>query len=132
VPLSDHEQQILAQLEESLSQQDPSFAQRVRNETLYRHAGRSVKWAALGFALGLVLTVLLFSMSVALGFVGVALMFTSAVFFERNLRRVGKAGWHDITRSLHEDEPSGTDGRIEHTVHNVRRWLRDRMPHAEE
>jgi len=79
-----------------------------------------------------VLTVLLFSMSVALGFVGVALMFTSAVFFERNLRRVGKAGWHDITRSLHEDEPSGTDGRIEHTVHNVRRWLRDRMPHAEE
>jgi hypothetical protein len=132
VPLSDHEQQILAQLEESLSQQDPSFAQRVRKETLYRHAGRSVKWAALGFALGLVLTVLLFSMSVALGFVGVALMFTSAVFFERNLRRVGKAGWHDITRSLHEDEPSGTDGRIEHTVHNVRRWLRDRMPHAEE
>ncbi len=132
MPLSDHEQQILAQLEESLSQQDPSFAQRVRKETLYRHAGRSVKWAALGFALGLVLTVLLFSMSVALGFVGVALMFTSAVFFERNLRRVGKAGWHDITRSLHEDEPSGTDGRIEHTVHNVRRWLRDRMPHAEE
>ena len=132
MPLSDHEQQILAQLEESLSQQDPSFAQRVRKETLYRHAGRSVKWAALGFALGLVLTVLLFSMSVALGFVGVALMFTSAVFFERNLRRVGKAGWHDITRSLHEDEPSGTDGRIEHTVHNVRRWLRDRIPHAEE
>ncbi len=132
MPLSDHEQQILAQLEQSLSQQDPSFAQRVRKDTLYRHAGRSVKWAALGFVLGLVVTVLLFSISVALGLVGVAMMFASAVIFERNLRRVGKAGWHDITRSLHEDEPSGPDGRIEHTVHHVRRWLRDRMPHADE
>ncbi len=132
MPLSDHEQQILAQLEESLSQQDPSFAQRVRNDTLYRHAGRSAKWAALGFVLGLVATVFLFSISVALGFLGVALMFVSAVFFERNLRRMGKAGWHDITRSLHEDEPSGTDGRIEHTVHKARRWLRDRMPHTDE
>lgn len=132
MPLSDHEQQILAQLEESLSQQDPSFAQRVRNDTLYRHAGRSVKWAALGVVAGLALTVGLFSVSVALGFLGVALMFVSAVIVERNVRRLGKAGWHDITRSIHEDEPSGTDGRIEHTVHKVRRWLRDRLPHADE
>jgi len=52
VPLSDHEQRILAELEESLVRQDPEFAERVRSETVYRHAGRYCKWAAVTFVLG--------------------------------------------------------------------------------
>ena len=36
MPLSEHEQRILSELEESLSQQDPTFADRVANETVYR------------------------------------------------------------------------------------------------
>ena len=34
MPLSDHEQRILAELEESLSKQDPRFAERVANESV--------------------------------------------------------------------------------------------------
>ena len=97
MPLSDHEQRILAELEESLVRQDPEFAERVRSETVYRHAGRYCKWAAVTFVLGVVILVAFYSKSVIAGFVGVVIMFASAVWFERNLRRMGRAGWHDLT-----------------------------------
>ena len=85
MPLSDHEQRILAELEESLVRQDPEFAERVRSETVYRHAGRYCKWAAVTFVLGVVIFVAFYSKSVIAGFVGVVIMFASAVWFERNL-----------------------------------------------
>jgi hypothetical protein len=129
VPLSDHEQRILAELEESLVRQDPQFAERVRSETVYRHAGRYCKWSALGFLGGVAILVVFYAHSVALGFVGVALMFACAVVFERNLRRMGKAGWHDLTRSLHQDRPQGADHQpgLEGAVDNARTWLRTRF-----
>ena len=71
MPLSDHEQRILAELEESLVKQDPEFAERVRSETVYRHAGRYCKWAAVTFVLGVVILVAFYSTSVVAGFVGV-------------------------------------------------------------
>jgi hypothetical protein len=127
VPLSEHEQRILAELEDSLVRQDPAFAERVRSETVYRHAGRYCKWAAAGFVAGVVILVAFYSQSVVVGLLGVAVMFASAVVFERNLRRMGKAGWHDFTRSLHQDQPSGSSGGIEHAVHGARDWFRTRL-----
>ena len=132
MPLSEHEQRILAELEESLSKQDPAFADRVANESLYRRAGRKCKWAALFFVLGLVGLIALYPVHVALGLLGVAVMFASAVVFERNLRSMGKAGWHDVTRSLHEDERSGASGGIESAVHDARDWLRGRFHRRED
>ncbi len=122
MPLSEHEQRILAELEESLVREDPQFAERVRNKTVYRHAGRQCKWSALGFVAGLAVLVAFYSQSVALGLVGVALMFVSAVVFERNLRRLGRASWHDLTRTRHagEQPPAG----IEHALHGTREWFR--------
>ena len=101
------------------------------NETVYRHAGRQCKWAALFVVLGLVVLVAFYSVSVLLGLLGVAIMFASAVIFERNLRRMGKASWHDITRSLHEDEPSGAESGIESAVHDMRDWFRSRFQRGE-
>ncbi|HEX3946907.1 MAG TPA: DUF3040 domain-containing protein [Acidimicrobiales bacterium] len=124
MPLSEHEQRILAELEESLVRQDPQFAERVRSETVYRHAGRYCKWAAFGFVVGVAVLVAFYSESVVAGLLGVAIMFGSAVVFERNLRRMGKAGWHDLTRSLHQQEPSGANGGIENAVHGTREWFR--------
>jgi hypothetical protein len=127
MPLSEHEQRILAELEESLSTQDPRFAERVASETVYKHAGRQCKWAGLCFFLGLVFLVAFYSFSVILGLIGVGVMFGSAIVFERNLRRMGKASWHDITRSLNEDEHSGAQGGIESAVHDARDWVRSRF-----
>jgi len=49
MPLSEHEQKILAELEESLSKQDPRFAKNVRETNVYSHGGRRVRWGILGF-----------------------------------------------------------------------------------
>lgn len=124
MPLSEHEQRILAELEESLVRQDPHFAERVRNKTVYRHAGRQCKWAAFGFLVGLAVLVAFYSASVALGLVGVAVMFVSAVVFERNLRRLGKASWHDLTRARRAgDEPAS----LEHALYGTREWIRSHL-----
>ena len=54
-----------------------------------------------------------FSFSILIGFLGVALMFGSAVVFEQNLRRMGKAGWRDLTRPGGEES---TGNPLEHAV----------------
>jgi hypothetical protein len=132
VPLSDHEQKILAELEESLVKQDPEFAERVRSETVYRHAGRYCKWAAVTFVLGVVILVAFYSKSVVAGFVGVVIMFASAVWFERNLRRMGRAGWHDLTRSKDGEPRDGAASNgIEGAMTGARDWFRSRFHRRE-
>ncbi len=126
MPLSEHEQRILQELEASLSAQDPGFAEKVRNETVYRHAGRRLKWGALGFVGGLIVLLVCFTISPALGFVGVGIMFASALLIHQSLRSMGRASWHDLTRSLTEDTPSGAAG-VEDRIHDARDWLKDRF-----
>ena len=132
MPLSDHEQRILAELEESLVKADPEFAERVRSETVYRHAGRYCKWAAVTFVLGVVILVAFYSKSVIAGFLGVIIMFASAVWFERNLRRMGRAGWADLTRSKDgEPRTAGASSGIEGAVSGARDWFRTRFHRRE-
>lgn len=131
MPLSDHEQRILAELEESLVKQDPEFAERVRSETVYRHAGRYCKWAAVTFVLGVVILVAFYSKSVVAGFIGVVIMFASAVWFERNLRRMGRAGWADLRRSREGEKAGGTSSGIEGAVSDARDWFRSRFHRRE-
>jgi hypothetical protein len=127
VPLSEHEQRILAELEESLVRQDPEFAERVRSETVYRHAGRYCKWAALCFVAGAVIMIAFFRDSVLAGLFGFIIMFASAVVFERSLRRLGKAGWRDFTRSLRDEAPKDGGNGVEHAVHGAREWFRTHL-----
>ncbi len=133
MPLSDHEQRILAELEESLVRQDPEFAERVRSESVYRHAGRNCKWAAVTFVLGVVILIAFYSKSVIAGFLGVVIMFASAVWFERNLRRMGKAGWHDLTRSRdgEQSKAAAASSGIEGAVSDARDWFRARFHRRE-
>ena len=138
MPLSEHEQRILAELEESLVRHDPKFAERVRSEAVYPHASRNCKLAVVGFVVGLVILVALYSGSVAAGLAGVVVMFVSAVFFERNLRRLGTTGWHDIVRSRRDRDrvpggaarPTGAPGTPDSSGPNApsgREWLRTRL-----
>lgn len=120
MPLSEHEQRILHELEQSLYQEDPEFAERVRSETVYRHAGRYCIWSALVFVAALVFMLFTFARSTVLGFVGVIVMFLSGVVFANNARRMGKAGIDDISRSLHSRN-------IGQTVHDPRDWIRGRF-----
>jgi fatty acid desaturase len=124
VPLSEDEQRILLEMERALEEHDPAFADRVRSETVYRHAGRYCKWAALGFVAGLALLLVSFSTSLVGGFAGFLVMLFSVIVFERNLRRMGRAGWHDVSRSMRARGLSGPLG-------DTRRRLRERFKRSD-
>jgi uncharacterized membrane protein len=98
---------------------------------VYRHAGRYCKWAAVTFVLGVVILIAFYSKSVVAGFVGVVIMFASAVWFERNLRRMGRAGWHDLTRSK-DGEPKAGQSGLEGAMSEARDWFRSRFHRRED
>ncbi len=99
MPLSENELRVLSEIEKSFYEQDSAFADRMRSETVYKHSGRNLKWATLGFVAGFVFTVATFTASVLLGLLGFIVMLVSALVFDRNLRRMGKASWHEIKNS---------------------------------
>ena len=134
MPLSDHEQRILAELEESLVRQDPEFAERVRSETVYRHAGRYCKWAAVTFVLGVVdPRCLLFQVGP-----GRVRRRGHHVRLRRLVRAQpaphGQGRWHDIRRA--KDGDAERDGAaptgIEGAVSDARDWFRSRFHRREE
>jgi len=126
MPLSEHEQKILAELEESLSKQDPRFAKNVRDTNVYSHGSRRVRWGIAGFVAGLVILLAFFSQNVYAGLLGVAMMFVAAIVIERNARLLGRAGWRDITHSRPGDDASGSMGP---RARSLRDWLsRQRRP----
>ena len=120
MPLSEHEQRILAQLEESLSKQDPRFAKSVRTTNVYSHGGRRVRWGVAGFILGLAILVLTFSHWIIVGLLGVALMFVSTIVVERNARLLGRASWQDFMRSPQGDDAHANSGS---RAGSLRDWL---------
>jgi len=98
VPLSEDEQRILQEIERNFYDSDPAFAREVSTKTLYRHAGRNLKWAAVGFALGLMVLVLGFTRSVLLGFLGFLIMVGCAFLFYLNAAKMGRAGLQSVSQ----------------------------------
>jgi len=99
MPLSENEQQILRQMEEHLSGTDPKLVQQVSDTTLYRHTARLIKWAAVRFFAGLLLMVLTFTTTLALGVVGFLVMLGCALVIERNVRKLGRSGLDSLIGS---------------------------------
>jgi hypothetical protein len=100
VPLSDEEQRILSEIERRFYASDPKTAHQLSTTTLYKHAGRNCKWAGVGFVLGLALLLVSFASSLFLGAAGFLVMLGSAFVFERNLRKMGRASWHEMTEAM--------------------------------
>jgi hypothetical protein len=100
VPLSPEEQRILQDIEKSFYEHDPQFAREVSSTTLYKVAGRNLKWLALGFLAGLVILLVSFTTSLFFGGLGFVIMLACAFFFERNLRKMGRAGWASLTSTV--------------------------------
>ena|SRR5438105_4085199 len=112
VPLSEDEQRILSEIERRFYESDPKTAHQLSTTTLYRHAGRNCKWAAVGFVLGLALLLVSFASSLFLGVAGFLVMLACAFFFERNLRKMGRASWQEFTEAMRaRGGPLGETGR---------------------
>jgi hypothetical protein len=87
MPLSDHEQRILAEIERRLLEEDPKFAHQV-GSSFRAHLARRLKLAVAGFVLGLIVLVVGVSLSyVALGVAGFVIMLGSVFLFVRTMRR---------------------------------------------
>ncbi len=123
MPLSEHEQRILSEIEANLKASDPDLAQQVSETTLYRHSARIIKWSAVGFLAGLVLLLFTFTRSVVLGIAGFLVMLACLLVIERHVRKIGKAGFSSLTGSW-------ASGRLERFWGSSRerfreRWRRD-------
>ena len=99
VPLSEDEQKILSEIEEKLTASDPTLAREVGSTTVYSHAFRNIKWALVLFLVGVVVLVAALSTHYVVSFLGFLIMLAAALLIERNARRLGRAGWDQMTNS---------------------------------
>jgi len=100
VPLSEDEQRILTDIEQHLYESDPKLVNEVSKTTVYTHAFRNMKWATLGFVVGVMLMIVLLTVNYVLAFGGFLLMLASVLMFERSARRLGRVGLDQMTRSM--------------------------------
>jgi hypothetical protein len=100
VPLSEDEERILQEIAQRFYEDDPTFAREVSETTLYRHTVRRMKWSVAGLLVGAVFLVASLSTSYLLSFAGFLAMLASALVFERNLRKLGRAGLDQLTRTV--------------------------------
>jgi hypothetical protein len=82
-----------------------------------------MKWSGVGFVVGVVFLVLSLSTSYLLAFTGFLAMLACALYFERNLRKLGKAGLEQVTRSIKatgfRDAIGGARGRMRERFRNA-------------
>ena len=101
MPLSEDEQRILHEIERSFYENDPAFARGVKDSpTVYRHAGRNMKWAALGFVVGLAGVIAGVLTHLLIAVLAFGLMLFCALAFERNLRNMGRAGLQQLSEQV--------------------------------
>jgi hypothetical protein len=91
VPLSEHEQRILQEMEQTLREHDREFVARVDHSSHRLDAARSGRWSILGALAGFVLLLSTFRFSVGLSAVGFVLMVVSTLLFAQHLRQAAAA-----------------------------------------
>ncbi len=89
MPLSEHEQRILEEIERRLQEEDPRFADVVGRSSLHTHLSRRVRLGALAFVAGFVM-LMLFAVSVWVAVAGFAVMLGSALLVYNQLRVMGQ------------------------------------------
>ena len=87
MPLSEHEQRILAEIERRLLEEDPKFAHQV-GSSFRAHLSRRLKLAVVGFVVGLIVVISsTFFENVAIGVAGFVIMLACVFLFVRTMRR---------------------------------------------
>ncbi len=98
MPLSEHEQRILEEIEQRLAEDDPKLVEQVGRTDLYTHLSRRIRLAAIAFVLGCVL-LLLFVVNPWIAAVGFITMIGSALLIYRYLGQLGR----DQIRAMQSD-----------------------------
>ncbi len=104
MPLDEREQRILEEIEAQFYQEDPGFAQAVRDTTLESLAGGRVRWAVAGFVVGLVLMLVFFTRNIYVAFAGFLVMVGAVAWIVTAVRRrqttghAATSGWLEKAR----------------------------------
>ena len=89
MPLSEHEQRILEDIEKRLAEEDPRLVEQVGRTDLYTHLARRIRFAALAFVAG-VLLLLLFVVNELVAAAGFVVMVLSSLLIYRYLGQLGR------------------------------------------
>ena len=100
MPLSEDEQRILDQIESQLYESDPGLVRGIADTTVYSVARRRLAVAVIGLLVGLVILLGTLQTHFLLAFTGFGIMLLAAMSIEANLRRLGKAGLDQLSRSM--------------------------------
>jgi hypothetical protein len=119
MPLSEDEERILQEIAQRFYEDDPTFAREVGETTLYRHTVRRMKLAVFGMVVGIVIVLATFTINPLPAFGGFMLMLVCALIFERNFRKLGKAGIDQLSRTMR-------GGGLRDTLGGAGRKMKDR------
>lgn len=89
MPLSEHEERILAEIERKLAEEDPRFVQRARKTSPSDVRTRRLRWSVVGFVVGFLLLLGL-TFDLVLGLVGFGVMLVSLVIGARAVAELGE------------------------------------------
>jgi hypothetical protein len=110
VPLSEHEQRLLDQIERALYQDDPKFASTVRSSDLRTHMKRRLRRAAVILVIGFVLLLAGVVIHPVVGVAGFVVMLGALLLALSSWKRLGST-----TPSLRAVSADGTTGRERRT-----------------
>jgi hypothetical protein len=112
VPLSEHEQRLLEQMERALYAEDPKFASTLRGSDLRGHYRRRALLGVIGVVIGLaLLPVGIAGRIVALSIVGFLIMLGSAIWAVTSWRRAPAPGETGIAAQSGSGKVASTGGR---------------------
>ncbi|MGH9169289.1 MAG: DUF3040 domain-containing protein [Acidimicrobiales bacterium] len=89
MPLSEHEQRILQEMEQTLRENDREFVARVDHHSHRLDAAKGARWAIVGFVAGCTLMMVTFRFSVALASVGFFIMLIATLVGAQYIHQSG-------------------------------------------
>jgi Flp pilus assembly protein TadB len=114
VPLSEHEQRLLEQIEQALYAEDPKFASAVRSGRSRLHTRRWIILATVGVLAGLaVLLVGLTAKLIVLGVVGFVLIVASCVYVATMLTSKSSGRNAEVGNAASKSRRPGVRSRME-------------------
>jgi hypothetical protein len=116
MPLSEHEQRILDEIERRLAEEDPRLVESVSRTSLTIHLLRRIRWSLLAFFAGFFM-LMLFFVSIWIAIAGFAVMVTSAMLVYHYLKQMGK----DQLRALERGGPLSLTAALARWTERFRR-----------
>ena len=113
MPLSEHEQRLLDQIERALYQDDPKFATAVRSSDLRTHTRRRLRRAGFLLAIGIALLIAGVAVNIALAFVGFLVMFAALLLALSSWRKIGTPTSATTLRSVDAQGRTGRERRTD-------------------